>query len=63
MEAKENNIWQPLTRQLIIRWAEGILESRFSETKSDSMISYEDFMTFPFNKQFSGKFGLGKDLK
>lgn len=63
MEGNDNNFWQPMVKQLIIRLAECILENRFPETKSDSMISYEDAITFPFNKTFSGKFGLSKDLK
>lgn len=60
---KSDNQWRSVTRQLLIRAAECILENRFPEMKTESMQTFENPLNFPFNKQFSGKFGLNKDLE
>ena len=52
-----------MTRQLILRLAELVIESRFPEMRRESMQSLENPLDFSFNKKFSGKFGLNKDLE
>ena len=61
MEA--NSRWRPMTRQLILRLAEIVIESRFPEMRTESMQDYENPLDYSFYKSYSGKFGLNKDLE
>jgi hypothetical protein len=61
MEA--NSRWRPMTRQLILRLAELVIESRFPEMRRESMQDFENPLDYSFKKNFSGKFGLNKDLE
>lgn len=63
MEAAKNNVTRKMTNQLLIRLTDCILENRFPDSKSDSMMMHDNYMYFPFNQEFSSKFGISEDLK
>ncbi|CAI2385034.1 unnamed protein product [Moneuplotes crassus] len=56
------NQWRTLTKQLIIRSAELLLEARFPEMASGPN-SIDNPLNYPWRKKFFGKFGLKRDLK
>ena len=62
MEPKDNNQWREMTKQLIIRSAECILDNKFPEIKEQHAKNSENPLKFSFNEQFVGKFGLNKEV-
>ena len=58
-----NDKWRMLTKELIIRLTESILDSRFPHMNEDSSGLIQLPPNYSFDQRFTGKFGINKDLE
>ena len=63
MEINKSNEWLKMTRELVVRLIEWILNNRFHDSDQDSNLLYADPLNLPMNKEYFGKFGIKKDLE